>query len=258
MSHKKGFTLVELLVVIAIIALLLSILMPALGKVRRQAERTICASQLHSWGTALAVYSVDNSNYFPYNGVAIPPNIPVASFNLNWCGTVVQNFWKNYLLKADNAILKGKKNILYCPTLKSAASTYNDQVVSQGQAGYFLLPNGDNRAPYQLDYTGGKTNPDGVGWRTRQKYGSVYRRGPVAGDLAVEFPQLKTWGGAHMNGASGQSGPPGVNILFEDNRVDWIKHTKTSLGVGCIYSYNLLEHYYYNPVVMTAKIRTAN
>ena len=54
-----GFTLVELLVVIAIIALLMSILLPALGRVRRQAKDVICETNLHQWGTCFAMYADD-------------------------------------------------------------------------------------------------------------------------------------------------------------------------------------------------------
>jgi prepilin-type N-terminal cleavage/methylation domain-containing protein/prepilin-type processing-associated H-X9-DG protein len=58
---KYGFTLVELLVVIAIIALLLSILMPSLSKVRESAKRAVCKSNLHQWGIVWASYSSDNN-----------------------------------------------------------------------------------------------------------------------------------------------------------------------------------------------------
>lgn len=57
---KKGFTLIELLVVIAIIAMLLAILMPALNKVKRLAQRLVCATNLKGLGTAFMVYSNDD------------------------------------------------------------------------------------------------------------------------------------------------------------------------------------------------------
>jgi prepilin-type N-terminal cleavage/methylation domain-containing protein len=66
--RRKGFTLVELLVVIAIIALLMSILMPALAQVRRIAVRIICGTHLHAIGKAMLVYAQDNGDDFPRSG----------------------------------------------------------------------------------------------------------------------------------------------------------------------------------------------
>ncbi len=64
MDKRRGFTLVELLVVIAIIALLMSILMPALGRVRKQAKLVICQSQLKQWGSFFFMYTEDNESSF--------------------------------------------------------------------------------------------------------------------------------------------------------------------------------------------------
>ncbi len=57
--RKKGFTLIELLVVIAIIAMLLAILMPALNKVKKIAQRVVCGTNSKGLGTAQMVYAND-------------------------------------------------------------------------------------------------------------------------------------------------------------------------------------------------------
>lgn len=64
MQNKKGFTLVELLVVISIIATLLSILMPALNKVRKSARKTICMTNLHNLNNTFIMYQ-NNFGAFP-------------------------------------------------------------------------------------------------------------------------------------------------------------------------------------------------
>ncbi|MHC4205777.1 MAG: type II secretion system protein, partial [Planctomycetota bacterium] len=56
---RKGFTLIELLVVIAIIALLMSVLLPALHRARKQSKAVICRSNLKQWGIAVMSYAAD-------------------------------------------------------------------------------------------------------------------------------------------------------------------------------------------------------
>jgi prepilin-type N-terminal cleavage/methylation domain-containing protein len=65
---KKGFTLIELLVVIAIIAMLLAILMPALNKVKKIAQRVICGTNLKGLGTAQTVYANDYDDEYVVQG----------------------------------------------------------------------------------------------------------------------------------------------------------------------------------------------
>lgn len=67
-TRPHGFTLIELLVVISIIALLIAILLPALGKARDAARVTQCTVQIRQIGMAMIMWSDANKQYLPYNG----------------------------------------------------------------------------------------------------------------------------------------------------------------------------------------------
>ena len=63
-NHFSGFTLIELLVVIAIIALLMSILMPALSQVKNQAKAVACQANLKQWNNIWYMYASDHDGFF--------------------------------------------------------------------------------------------------------------------------------------------------------------------------------------------------
>ena len=71
MNRQKGFTLIELLVVIAIIALLMSILMPAMQRVKQQAKTISCRANLRQWTFYFQMYTEDHDGKFQA-GVSTP------------------------------------------------------------------------------------------------------------------------------------------------------------------------------------------
>src|SRR5260221_10775319 len=62
---KRAFTLIELLVVIAIIAILASLLLPALARAKGQGQRAACVSNFRQVGLAFSMYLSDNNETFP-------------------------------------------------------------------------------------------------------------------------------------------------------------------------------------------------
>lgn len=66
-TSLTGFTIVELLVAISIIALLIALLLPALGQARQSAQQIACLSNLRQVGTASLLYMGDHDGYFRHN-----------------------------------------------------------------------------------------------------------------------------------------------------------------------------------------------
>lgn len=85
MKHRNAFTLVELLVVIGIIALLISILLPALNKARAAASAVACASNMRQVGLMFRMYTNENKERLPPGAYQ-----PATSTNGNWT-------WHDYM-----------------------------------------------------------------------------------------------------------------------------------------------------------------
>jgi len=110
---SKAFTLIELLVVIAVIALLLAILLPALGHVRRQARAVACLSNLRQWGVVFSAYAHEHDGNF----------FEPARFTMS-----ARNAWPYELrhYRPDS------NDLLLCPAARQHVTRPDDPLARQG------------------------------------------------------------------------------------------------------------------------------
>ena len=81
MRRRRAFTLIELMLVIAIVALLASLLLPALRAAKTKVRGIGCLNNLKQWGVATALYAAENGDALPPEGV---PNPSERSTNAGW------------------------------------------------------------------------------------------------------------------------------------------------------------------------------
>lgn len=156
-ENKKAFTLVELLVVISIIALLLSVLLPALSAARSQTRTVVCKSNIRQLVLANTGYAVENNNY--YVPAAIDIDRPDAGLH-RWHGTRANqnetfNPLKGPLVKylADGKVKQCLEKRVFTQTDKWDAS------FEKGCGGY----------GYNMDYIGSKLGHAEIHWTMAYK-----------------------------------------------------------------------------------------
>ncbi len=256
MKRKKGFTLVELLVVIAVIALLMAILLPALGKAREQARRAVCGHNLKEIGIAISGY-VGDTDLLPFYGGKDPsysktefhddpvdderhPYVVYRGDEPKWAGPP--------LVPMRLACLYARRYMedpkaFYCPSNRSATYQYKSYA---NPAPWGTLPqvynqNTENEwvrvgySYYPIDETlkrppTGMVNVHGlyVPVYTARRFALLSRKTPYATDGLWDIENISHRSGIETIGGNKRVKNGGINALFKDGHVRFARDEKVT------------------------------
>jgi prepilin-type N-terminal cleavage/methylation domain-containing protein len=205
MSRQRGFTLIELLVVIAIIAILMSILMPALQRVKEQARNVTCQANLKQWNLIFAMHTESNDGRF-FKGYGEPGFWWIRDLDPKWKDPGNAKIWfcptatKPLLDEAGNPV--GSWNVFSAWGIFTGTDLGPHGVAgSYGLNGYVLDPQSTN-----YSFENGRNTKDC--WRTAGVKGSNnipllvdalrFDFWPIETDAPPDYEDQGWLGGNHM------------------------------------------------------------
>ena len=216
-SRRRGFTLVELLVVIGIIAIMISLLLPALNQVREKAMAIQCASNMKQVYSFCLMYSQENKGHLPRPGINDPyvPNeqdrAPSAAEIENdsvvlYCqdGSGRMNYKGGVLWRYFQGTEVAKKALMLCPSDRGETMTYGCSLTRVSH------PDGRNFSYSQHAFVVAPKDPAWGGGSPRKLPGVVLGSVKGPSERIYIFEELGPNDGWCLLQGSG-SGTPGLN-----------------------------------------------
>ena len=250
MKRQQGFTLIELLVVISIIALLIAILLPALGSARRSARTMQCLSNQRGHGIGFVGFVLENKDLLPYSYYSVPDaSEPTGYRHADWMLTIsgyMTGEDANYQAGSEAletfacpnaALAQGSKHYtahpVLVPTLGWGAPDDQVRLGSQRRTSEIMLAadgaqlpslNGDSESNARNLYQGDNLS-DSSKW--------YYAGSDTDNDeeIAVGVNTDDDSAGGHLRWRHG-GGDNTINMLFLDGHA-------SSIGVGQVYNRNI-------------------
>jgi len=215
-SSRRCFTLIELLVVIAIIAILASMLLPALGKAKEKAHQTSCTGNQKNHAAAVTMYSSD------YDGWLLCAATPPNDWDTNcWRYEISQYLGLLPSALGDTVLGEG---VFHCPSwgkVAGMAARGGGYGWNYRYAGYHDFSDWEPRKrlnafnkPSESILSGDTTD----WWGTGGTWQMGYMYHPALNDPAYPFPAV---GNRHSNG---------INLQWADGHVAWMRQSILRAG----------------------------
>jgi len=155
--NRSAFTLIELLVVIAIIAILASLLLPAVSKAKAQALNVACLNNLKQLQVCFHLYAVDHKDILPPNNFVydVETGQPAIGFSTNWTwcpgitrfDTTTANIEAGLLFPYNRSV-----GIYHCPADKSTVETIDGVKLTQRRTRSYNMSQSINGLPLEEQF----------------------------------------------------------------------------------------------------------